>query len=414
MHLIKAFKHRPGTLYYITLTISFLTISIVTTMLVNVSLNERELLIKNYMNRTTMKILADMSLNRLNENSYKEDRIDGIAVYKSDGSTVFVDGNIKHDPRFSEESPYDSIYFDEKNRLILINNKFSEFQEKHPFPSEGFGYTTLDYNLTVHLESYDPVFFTSRTILKMVQIGLNIILFLIYCQMLSLFKRSNALKAELDSQKNLVILGTALRTLTHEMKNPLAAIRLQSGFIRRLHPEDLSSETIVIDKEVDRLARLMETVRDFLKDPFGKAEVFNTSVSLQELKELYPAEIQWKISDQPCFILFDRDKFRSVMENLINNAIESQSGLERIFINTSIIKKNLEITVKDQGRGISPESLEKIFDPFFTTKSTGSGMGLMIVKRFVDAAKGQLSIDSTEEEGTTVLIRLAVKEEILK
>jgi signal transduction histidine kinase len=413
-HFLKAFKYRPGFLYYVTLTVCFLTISIVTTKLVGVSLHERELLIRSHLDKMTMQYLADLSVENRASRVSRDKSLQGIAVYKSDGSTVYSYGIVTQDPRLSGEKLIETLYFNESQKLVLLNTKLIGLFDKLPYrPYESADFES-DYIFTVHLEVKDERFFKEKTILRIIQSGVYLILILIYIQMLNTYKRSNDLKNELDSQKNLVILGTALRTLTHEMKNPLAAIRLQSGYIRKLHSDDLLKETIVIDKEVDRLARLMEVVRDYLKEPIGKCEIFDAQVYLRDLKPLFPPDLQWSFSDNGGTICFDRDRFRSVIENLINNAIESKSAHSDISIICSVSKKHFEIVIKDKGTGISSEIIEKIFDPFFTTKSQGSGAGLMIVKRFVEAAGGYLTIESVEGLETIVHLRLPIKQESQK
>jgi two-component system sensor histidine kinase HydH len=108
-------------------------------------------------------------------------------------------------------------------------------------------------------------------------------------------------------------------------------------------------------------------------------------------------------------IRFDRQRLRSVMENLINNARESQAACPDpppVEIHLAAFRNRAEIAVADRGEGVPSGAGDKIFDPFYTNKTTGSGVGLSISKRFVEAAGGTLRIQSRKEGGTRAVVVL--------
>lgn len=410
--LYKAFRYRPGRLYYLTLTVSVLTILFVTTNLVKVNRNVHQHLLMNDFNVQTIQFLTDMFLKDLDKPTIHDKRVVGLTVYRSDGTTVYGYGSLTEDPRLHDQDNSKNIYMNESKNLVIINYELNGLLDNMPNgrPKEFGG--DFQYDLIIHVEILDERYFKGLMVLKIIQYGLYFISVLIYVLMLHTFHRSQKFKNELDSQKNLVILGTALRTLTHEMKNPLAAIRLQSGYMRKLYPEDLKQETALIDSEVERLSRIMDLVRDYLKEPVGEPEIFGVVSYLEELKQLFPSQINWSFPNQKPSIFFDKDKFRSVMENLINNAMESHSPLEDISIECLCSRKFVNIKIRDKGSGIPSSIRDKLFDPFFTTKSKGSGAGLMIVKRFVEAVEGQINIDSIPDEETIITLRLPYKQEV--
>jgi two-component system sensor histidine kinase HydH len=107
-------------------------------------------------------------------------------------------------------------------------------------------------------------------------------------------------------------------------------------------------------------------------------------------------------------VFMDTDRLRSVLENLIRNALESGSAAEAV---TAAIGENagkISITVFDRGRGIAEDDLKQVFDPFFTRKSTGTGIGLSICKRFTEAAGGAISLENREQGGLAVTLVLPV------
>ncbi len=107
------------------------------------------------------------------------------------------------------------------------------------------------------------------------------------------------------------------------------------------------------------------------------------------------------------YILFDTERLRSVMENLVRNAVESSTEDSKIEINTFADKRTVTVCVLDRGGGISEEIRKHLFDPFFTTKVRGSGIDLSISKRFAEAAGG--SIEFVERKGGGTKARLVLK-----
>ena len=89
----------------------------------------------------------------------------------------------------------------------------------------------------------------------------------------------------------------------------------------------------------------------------------------------------------------DPERLRSVLENLLRNAIESGGPEEALSIEAGTEGGSARIEVLDRGAGLAPEARSSLFDPFFTTKSRGTGIGLAICKRFVEAAGGSIALE---------------------
>ncbi len=97
--------------------------------------------------------------------------------------------------------------------------------------------------------------------------------------------------------------------------------------------------------------------------------------------------------------------------NILTNAIEATSGQGKIWIKTQQEKENVMIMIKDNGKGIPEENLDKIFDPGFTTKGpgVGPGLGLSICYRIVNEHGGEIEVQSEEEKGSTFTIRIPLR-----
>jgi two-component system sensor histidine kinase HydH len=242
----------------------------------------------------------------------------------------------------------------------------------------------------------------------------SLVLLVLVFYIRGLYLRNIEYRERIEAQKNLVVLGTAASTLAHEIKNPLLSIRLQTGILRKLFagtsgaaPGTGREEIAIIEQEVDRLSALSYRVNDYLRDAGGNRVPVNVYDILNETAlRLCGRDIIQSDSSRDCTVLMDGDRARSVFENILRNALES--GGPAGEIGASIIRNNgsAVITVFDRGRGIAAADLKRVFDPFFTSKSTGTGIGLSISKRFVEALKGTIELENREAGGTLVRITL--------
>jgi two-component system sensor histidine kinase HydH len=224
-----------------------------------------------------------------------------------------------------------------------------------------------------------------------------------------LYLRNREYRERIEAQKNLVVLGTAASTLAHEIKNPLLSIRLQTGILGKLFPEKSREELGIINEEVDRLSALSYRINDYLRDAAGQMAPLNIRNVLAETSlRLCGRNIIKETPVQDPLVFMDAERARSVIENLIRNAMESGSPENEIC--AAILRhaesSSIIISIYDRGRGIAEGDLKQVFDPFFTSKSTGTGIGLSISKRFVEAAGGAIGIENREGGGIAVFITL--------
>ena len=104
----------------------------------------------------------------------------------------------------------------------------------------------------------------------------------------------------------------------------------------------------------------------------------------------------------------DPEKLKQVFINVISNGLQAMDDGGAITISSESIPGGVEIRIKDEGIGIPVENLGNIFEPFFTTRKTGSGLGLSISYKIIEAHKGDISAFSSPGRGTTFIIRLPV------
>jgi len=249
-------------------------------------------------------------------------------------------------------------------------------------------------------------FWNRVTLLWIVYAGVELFLAAMILLVRLLFLRNREYREMLERQKKLVVLGTAASTLAHEIKNPLLAIRLQASILEKTLPEASSAEVAIIKAEVDRLSRLTTRVNDFLRDPRGQPESIDPAELANDIgrslcgRELVTGErLGLRVSIDP-------ERCRSILENLIRNALESGGDANQVEAAVSADGDIVAIDVLDRGAGIACADMARIFDPFYTTKSRGTGIGLAICERFASAAGGSIVLSAREGGGTRARLAL--------
>lgn len=250
---------------------------------------------------------------------------------------------------------------------------------------------------------------------RLIQYGFYLVpllLILIFLGTTLLYRKNLAYRKNELRNRELVQLGEAARTLAHEIKNPLGAIRIQTATLQKVLPAPFHRNLQVITEEVDRLRLLVDKVGEFLKNPVGDPEPVEVNTMIQDLLPRFPIPISFvPRTPEPLRVWIDRNRFRTVLENILRNAVESlpenaEPIPEGVRIETCQRMDRVEIRVLDRGAGLPKGAEDRVFEPFFTTKPTGSGIGLAISKRFVEAAGGTLEVLPRSGGGTEARIIL--------
>ena len=172
-------------------------------------------------------------------------------------------------------------------------------------------------------------------------------------------------------------------------------------FVRPEGEEDLQT----IRKEVGRLRALTDRVGDFLKNPLGDPQPVELGEFLREVLPLAGRRVRLE-QKEPLYVRFDRDRLRSVVDNLVANALQSDPAEGEVLLRLVPGKASVTLSVLDRGGGIARGIRDQVFEPFFTTRLNGSGIGLSISRRFVEAAGGILSLQPRDGGGTEARVTL--------
>ncbi len=208
--------------------------------------------------------------------------------------------------------------------------------------------------------------------------------------------------------------------VAHEIGNPLNSLhihlQLMERKVRELKGEARQELQESIDIARAEISRLDTIVTQFLHAirptrPHLRSE--NINAIIEEAVRFFAPEIkdrdvvveQELRSDLP-MLEVDRDQMKQAFYNVIKNSLEATKQRGILRIRSDMDDTHVLIRFTDTGGGISAENLSRVFEPYFTTKSTGSGLGLLIVRRIVREHGGELSIQSTDHKGLTLTIRL--------
>ncbi|MDR0602567.1 MAG: HAMP domain-containing histidine kinase [Treponema sp.] len=260
----------------------------------------------------------------------------------------------------------------------------------------------------LYIDIIHPAWRRTKTVSAILLPAVEIILFFLVFSIRGLYLRNREYRGRIESQKNLVVLGTAAGMLAHEIKNPLLSIRLQTGILEKSLDGKGKEEIALINQEVERLSSLTYRVNDYLREGKGHPYPLNVYDLLAETsRRLCGRNIVEEDSARDALVMADADRFRSVFENLIRNALESGGSEKETGASVRRNRGTIVIRIYDRGRGMAPSDLPRIFDPFFTSKSAGTGMGLSVSRRFVEAAGGTITLENREGGGAEAVINIS-------
>ena len=213
------------------------------------------------------------------------------------------------------------------------------------------------------------------------------------------------------------------KQVAHEIKNPLTPMKLSTQMLKRAWDDDapgfnerIARYTQNLIEQIDSLSHIATEFSNFAKMPNMVKEKVDIHSLLLNAIDLHQGEqgVSIKIIAEecklPCYVNTDKEQMLRVFNNLIRNGIQSipENHKGELLVQLKSSEKEIVLSIKDSGTGISDELRDKIFSPNFTTKNSGMGLGLALVKNIVESSEGEIWFESTVNVGTTFFISLPV------
>jgi C4-dicarboxylate-specific signal transduction histidine kinase len=233
-------------------------------------------------------------------------------------------------------------------------------------------------------------------------------------------------QTELAHMSRLSIMGEMAASLAHELNQPLHAAKNygQGGILRLLKESEHDGELLTafehIAAEADRAAEIIRRVREFVQktgpqvSPISLNDLIREAVPIINLEiKRSRARVVCELAPETAPVMADTIQIEQVVVNLPLNGLESMDELpeeQRVLsIGTrQCDERTIEVFVRDRGKGICAQEIDRIFTPFFTTKPEGMGMGLAISRSIIQAHAGRLWVSANEDRGCTFHFTLPI------
>lgn len=310
-----------------------------------------------------------------------------------------------------------------KNEILASTDRDMTYDRRSVNYIQRFPDLMDNWNLKVSFDEGSAVIASQSNLTRNLIVLSGGVLLLI-TSVVIIFRMSQKEKALADRQ------SAFLANVTHELKTPLAVMQaagenLADGRVQ--DPQRLRSYGEHIHTEAMRLRNMIDKLLDAAKNDAGehivKPEPFSISLLIKSYLEENETAIKkagftprLTISDEVDQVLVDKESFRVILSNLIENAIKYSPDEKYLAINVFESGKFVQMDVEDRGLGIPPKSQKHIFDKFYrvedtlTARTKGHGLGLSIVKAVCEMNGGRIFVTSRYREGSTFSVQLPVYE----
>jgi signal transduction histidine kinase len=208
--------------------------------------------------------------------------------------------------------------------------------------------------------------------------------------------------------------------VAHEIGNPLNSLHIHLQLMQRKVKEldgeikaELQDSIDIARSEINRLDSIVSQFLRAIRPSKPQLRPENINTIVEEAVRFFAPEIEARdvVVEQELrsglpLIELDRDQMKQAFYNVIKNSFEAMKRRGILRVRTDMDATHVIVSFTDTGGGISAENLSRIFEPYFTTKPSGSGLGLLIVRRIVREHGGEMAIESDEGRGVTLTLRL--------
>ncbi len=217
----------------------------------------------------------------------------------------------------------------------------------------------------------------------------------------------------LVTNERLAALGQMAATVGHELRNPLGVLTnsmyLIRGAVSANADEKLRRQLDAADREISAATLIVSDLLEFSRPRTANPTSVDLAELLAEAVTVAPPATGLRVEQDGNIVppvSADRDQIRQVILNLLTNAYEAMPGGGVVRLGARIVDDTVEVVVTDTGIGMDEHTRAQVFEPFFSLKIKGTGLGLAVSKRIVEAHSGTLTMMSKEGEGCTAIMAL--------
>ena len=241
----------------------------------------------------------------------------------------------------------------------------------------------------------------------------------IFNDMVDTLRRWQKLERQISRMDRLASLGQMVAGVSHEIRNPLASMRIHLDLLSESVSPDGDESLRILGDELDRLNRTVSQLLAFASPRPPLVGPIHVSDLFQWCRQMLHASLRkgitWDVSpvDDDLGLWGDPQQLRQMLLNLLLNAVEAMPHGGTIHFAAQRNGNGVEFRVTDTGPGLPDIIQERIFDPFVTTKADGTGLGLSIVHRIVELHSGRIEYE-TSPQGTTFVVHIPGQREEIR
>ena len=230
------------------------------------------------------------------------------------------------------------------------------------------------------------------------------------------------MQEQLARNEKIAALGRMAAQVAHEVKNPLAGLRLYSLHLKsKVEGKLAAGEMALVDKIIGGINQLSDTTEQVLSFArtvtLTRRKVDLNRIIKDCLALLEPQlnenkiNVSLNLAEPEAFAMLDEVSMRSTLINLMLNSIQAMARGGDLIVSTAASEETLRLSIADTGCGMTEDQVKNVFEPFYTTKSQGLGLGMSFASKIIEMHGGKVSVESHINQGTSISIALPVEGE---